>query len=160
TLAHIFRYQPALGDALNLGGTRLYWPWAWLEWQRAWGTAYPRPFALASLMGGAGVALAFVAPALLLRRAHALRPFGENAWASFADIEAAGLFARGGTILGKIDGEIIAFDGPEHQLLIGASRSGKGRGHVVPTLLAWKDSALVLDVKGELDRGDPRHGFP
>lgn len=160
TIAHIFRYQPALGDALNFGGARLYWPWSWLEWQRAWGAAYPRPFALASLMGGAGVAFAFVAPALLLRRAHALRPFGENAWASFADIEAAGLFARGGTILGKIDGEIIAFDGPEHQLLIGASRSGKGRGHVVPTLLAWNASALVLDIKGELDHGDPRHGFP
>lgn len=30
----------------------------------------------------------------------------------------------------------------------------------MPTLLSWPGSMLVLDVKGELDRGDPRHGFP
>jgi type IV secretion system protein VirD4 len=160
TLAHIFRYQPALGDALSVHGVRLYWPWAWLEWERTWGSDYPRPFAFASLIGGAGLALALLAPALVLRRARALRPFGKDAWASFADIAAAGLFASQGAILGKLDGEIIAFDGPEHQILIGASRSGKGRGHVIPTLLSWSGSALVLDVKGELDHGDPRHGFP
>jgi type IV secretion system protein VirD4 len=31
---------------------------------------------------------------------------------------------------------------------------------VVPTLLATPHSALVIDVKGELADGDPRHGFP
>ncbi|MEZ5996843.1 MAG: type IV secretory system conjugative DNA transfer family protein [Hyphomonadaceae bacterium] len=160
TLAHIFRYQAALGDALSVHGVRLYWPWAWLEWEREWGSDYPRPFALASLVGGTGLALALIAPALLLRRALALRPFGKDAWACFPDIAAAGLFASQGAILGKLDGEIIAFDGPEHQILIGASRSGKGRGHVIPTLLSWSGSALVLDVKGELDHGDARHGFP
>jgi len=63
-------------------------------------------------------------------------------------------------VLGKFEGETIAFDGPEHQLLIGASRSGKGRGHIVPTILATPHSMLVLDVKSELADGDPRHGFP
>ncbi|MBL8552269.1 MAG: type IV secretory system conjugative DNA transfer family protein [Hyphomonadaceae bacterium] len=55
---------------------------------------------------------------------------------------------------------MLVYDGAGHLLLVGASRSGKGRGHVVPTLLAWPQSALVLDVKGELADGDARHGFP
>lgn len=160
TLAHIFRYQPALGDALSIGGARLYWPWAWLVWDREWSLLYPRPFAFARLIGVAGLILALLAPAVLLRRKQGLRPFGQGAWAGFADIEAAGLFAQSGAILGKVDGETIVFEGPEHQLLIGASRSGKGRGQVVPTLLAWPHSALVLDVKGELADGDARHRFP
>ncbi|TPW07425.1 MAG: type IV secretion system protein VirD4 [Alphaproteobacteria bacterium] len=74
--------------------------------------------------------------------------------------ESSCLFAKTGTVLGAFDNEIMCFDGPEHQILIGASRSGKGRGHVVPTLLTWPSSALVLDVKGELADGDARVGFP
>ncbi|PZO52414.1 MAG: conjugal transfer protein TraG [Alphaproteobacteria bacterium] len=159
-IAHIFNYQPALGRSLSLGGVPLYWPWSWLNWDRAWGAQYPGPFALARVIALAGAALALLSAALWLRRKREMRPFGTRAWADFADVEAAGLFAKSGAILGKFDGEILAFDGPEHQLVIGASRSGKGRGHVVPTLLSWGGSALVLDVKGELDHGDPRYGFP
>lgn len=108
----------------------------------------------------AGCCLSILIASILARRRLQLAPFGEEAWAKFADIEAAGLFAEKGAILGKVEGEILAYDGPGHQLLIGASRSGKGRGHVVPTLLSWDGAALVLDVKGELDHGDLRHGFP
>ncbi|MGE0046193.1 MAG: type IV secretory system conjugative DNA transfer family protein, partial [Hyphomonadaceae bacterium] len=89
-----------------------------------------------------------------------VRPFGAKAWGGADDAKAAGLFAETGAVLGKIGRDILCFDGPEHQLLIGASRSGKGRGQVVPTLLAWPHSALVLDVKGELADGDARHRFP
>ena len=32
----------------------------------------------------------------------------------------------------------------------GASRSGKGVGHVIPTLLNWNGSVLAYDVKNEL----------
>jgi hypothetical protein len=78
TLAHIFRCQPALSDAISLSGVRLYWRWAWLDWQRAWGSDYPRPFAMARVVGGAGVALALRAPAILLRHKHDLRPFGQG----------------------------------------------------------------------------------
>jgi type IV secretion system protein VirD4 len=159
-LAHIFLYQPALGDSLIIGSVRLYWPWTWLDWDRAWGSQYPRPFALARFIALAGVGLALIAPITLRPRKHGMRPFGEGAWADFSDVAAAGLFAESGAILGKFDGETLAFDGPEHQILIGASRSGKGRGHVVPSLLTWSASALVLVVKGELDSGDARHGFP
>ena len=44
----------------------------------------------------------------------------------------------------------LTYDGPEHQLVSGASRSGKGVGHVIPTLLNWNGSVLAYDVKNEL----------
>ncbi|MDD3446973.1 MAG: type IV secretory system conjugative DNA transfer family protein, partial [Zavarzinia sp.] len=47
-------------------------------------------------------------------------------------------------------GTILAYSGPEHHLVTGASRAGKGVGHVVPTLLTWAGSVLVYDPKAEL----------
>ncbi|KAF0180758.1 MAG: type IV secretion system protein VirD4 [Caulobacteraceae bacterium] len=160
-LAGIFNYQSALGaPLLSFGTARLYPPWAALAWDARWAEQFPRPFAVSRLiLFAAGLAAASVVASLFAKRG-VLRAFGASAWGDFADCEAAGLFADKGTVLGKFDGEILCFDGPEHQLLIGASRSGKGRGHVVPTLLTWPHSALVLDVKGELADGDARVGFP
>ena len=40
-------------------------------------------------------------------------------------------------------------DGPEHVLVYAPTGSGKGVGLVLPTLLAWKESAVILDIKGE-----------
>jgi len=160
-IAAVFEHQPALGrTVVLLGDIGLYPPWRVLQWSARWSDDFPRPFAVAHLIVLSGFVLACIAAATIMRRSHRMKPFAEGAWSGFEDALACGLFARSGAVLGKLDGEILCFDGPEHQLLIGASRSGKGRGHVVPTLLAWPASALVLDVKGELDRGDPRHGFP
>lgn len=162
TVASMFRYQPVLGEpAFRAGETQLYWPWAVLAWSDRWRETYPKPFALADLifvLGAVGTALLC---AIASRSgAPMLRRHGRSGWASFADVQAAELFAPAGAVLGRFEGEIIAYDGAGHLLLVGASRSGKGRGHVVPTLLAWPRSVLVLDVKGELADGDPRHDFP
>lgn len=43
----------------------------------------------------------------------------------------------------------LRHDGPEHVLVFAPTRSGKGVGLVLPTLLSWAESALVLDIKGE-----------
>lgn len=160
-LADVFNRHAALGSPLfDLGASPVYAPWKSLEWRGHWGEIYPRPFAVAGLIEFAALAGSIIAGAALLRTKPRMTPFGAEAWSRFDDVKDAGLFACSGTVLGKLDGEMLCWDGPEHQLLIGSSRSGKGRGHVVPTLLAWPQSALVLDVKGELADGDPRHGFP
>jgi type IV secretion system protein VirD4 len=130
------------------------------EWSERWSRTYPRPFAVAQLFVLLGLIAAIGLALLVGPQRNRAKPFGVKAWGTLKDALAAGLFAKSGTILGKLDKEILCFDGPEHQLLVGATRAGKGRGHVVPTLLAWPQSALVLDVKGELASGDPRHGFP
>jgi type IV secretory pathway TraG/TraD family ATPase VirD4 len=38
----------------------------------------------------------------------------------------------------------------EHVLCYAPTRSGKGVGLIVPTLLSWKQSVFVTDLKGEL----------
>ncbi|WP_227272023.1 type IV secretory system conjugative DNA transfer family protein [Roseobacter weihaiensis] len=44
---------------------------------------------------------------------------------------------------------LLVYGGPEHMILYAPTRSGKGVGVVVPNLLNWPDSAVVLDVKKE-----------
>jgi type IV secretion system protein VirD4 len=44
----------------------------------------------------------------------------------------------------------LRHNGPEHVLTYAPTRSGKGVGLVVPTLLSWPDSCVITDLKGEL----------
>lgn len=161
TVAGAFNHQAALGaPVLRFDDAHFYWPWAVLEWSQQWREIYPRPFAVADTIVLLAVSVGFLASMIVAGGgAPMLRRHGQSGWASFADVHGAQLLAPTGAVLGRFEGEILAHDGPGHLLLVGASRSGKGRGHVVPTLLAWPRSALVLDVKGELADGDSRHGF-
>jgi type IV secretion system protein VirD4 len=52
-------------------------------------------------------------------------------------------------MLGRWRHEYLRHDGPEHVLCFAPTRSGKGVGLVVPTLLTWPESAIVHDIKGE-----------
>ena len=51
--------------------------------------------------------------------------------------------------LGRVKDLYLRHDGPEHVLAFVPTRSGKGVGLVVPTLLSWPHSVLVHDIKGE-----------
>jgi type IV secretion system protein VirD4 len=83
--------------------------------------------------------------------ARGLRPplYGDSRWAGVADLRRAGLRARTGILLGRAQGRPLVFGGPEHVLLYAPTRSGKGVGVVIPNLLTWPDSTVVLDVKRE-----------
>ncbi len=63
-----------------------------------------------------------------------------------------------GTIKGKYaNEELYVYDGPSNIMLIGSTRSGKGIGVILPTLEHWKESIVVLDLKGELARHTLQH---
>jgi type IV secretion system protein VirD4 len=83
--------------------------------------------------------------------ARCLRPplYGAAGWASRADLRRAGLRAPTGILLGRARGRPLVFGGSEHVLLYAPTRSGKGVGVVIPNLLTWPDSTVVLDVKRE-----------
>ena len=51
--------------------------------------------------------------------------------------------------LGQHDRQYLRHEGPEHVLTFAPTRSGKGVGLVVPTLLSWPESAVIHDIKGE-----------
>jgi len=161
-VARRFDYQPALtGKIVGLKHIALYQPFAIWDWSNRWSRQYPKAFAIPKLVGGGSI-LAALGLSLLAfrRRPPRLAPFGQSAWGDAEDARANGLFASSGVVIGKLGQEILCHDGPAHVLIAGGTRSGKTRGAVIPTLLAWPQSAVVLDVKDELFEGDGRHDFP
>ena len=75
--------------------------------------------------------------------------YGSARWARPAEMKAAGLLGPDGVVLGRHEKTYLRHDGPEHVLCFAPTRSGKGVGLVVPTLLTWPGSAIVHDIKGE-----------
>jgi transposase len=61
----------------------------------------------------------------------------------------AGLLGPDGVVVGRYGRAYLRHDGPEHVLCFAPTRSGKGVGLVVPSLLTWPGSAIVHDIKGE-----------
>lgn len=74
---------------------------------------------------------------------------GEARFANAGEIEKAGLFGNTGIIIGKLKTRFLMFAGMQFVLLAAPTRSGKGVGIVVPNLLNYSESAVVLDVKLE-----------
>lgn len=52
-------------------------------------------------------------------------------------------------IVGKEGDDFLLFRGQQFAFLAAPTRSGKGVGVVIPNLLHFRDSAVVLDIKGE-----------
>jgi type IV secretion system protein VirD4 len=103
-------------------------------------------------------AAVFVAIVVAARRARRLGgptdTHGSARWATRADLGAAGLVGgNAGVYVGawsdKRETSYLRHDGPQHVLAFAPSRSGKGVGLVLPTLLSWPSSVVVNDIKGE-----------
>ena len=99
---------------------------------------------------GAGVMALFL---LILATAVALgirRPLhGAARWSTRAEQRRHRLRARTGILLGETSDGLLVADGPDHLLLYAPTRTGKGVGVVIPNLLAWPSSVVVLDIKRE-----------
>lgn len=78
---------------------------------------------------------------------------GSARWAKWNDVRKAGLTKAKGVMVGGWKGNLktksLRHDGPEHLLCFAPTRTGKGVSLVLPTLLTWMESVLVLDIKGE-----------
>lgn len=74
---------------------------------------------------------------------------GKAKWASVANITKAGMFGNDGILLGKVAGKFVTLGGELFAMVAAPTRSGKGVGIVIPNLLNWPGSAVVLDVKFE-----------
>ena len=147
-------FQPQLGAPLTaLFGLPIYRPWQVFTWWY-WYDAYaPRIFVEGAAIAGAGgiaaIAVAILLSVLRAREASDVTTYGSAKWAGPKDITAAGLFAEDGVVLGRLDKRYLRHDGPEHVLCFAPTRSGKGVGLVIPSLLTWPGSAIVHDIKGE-----------
>ena len=83
------------------------------------------------------------------RQSRLVTTYGSARWASAQDVRKAGLTQSTGVFLGQHDRQYLRHEGPEHVLTFAPTRSGKGVGLVVPTLLSWPASAVIHDIKGE-----------
>lgn len=147
-------YQPALGAPWFLVGDHpVYLPPAFFWWWFSYDAYAPDIFARGALLAASGgFAAVFVAIGMSVRRAREARTaetYGSARWALPADIGAAGLLRPDGVVLGRSAADYLRHDGPEHVLCFAPTRSGKGVGLVVPTLLTWPESCVVHDIKGE-----------
>ena len=93
---------------------------------------------------------------------------GTARWSSTRELKKLGLIIKepDGVILGQSKdakgvitgsdsfritrfGSLISDNSAYHAIVVGATGSGKGVGVIMPTLLTWKESVMIVDPKGE-----------
>ena len=147
-------YQPQLGPAwFMIGRWPIYQPLAFFIWWFKFDAYAPVIFmqgaCIAASGGIAAVVIAIVLSVWRAREARHVTTYGSARWADAREIRRAGLLGPDGVVLGRFDGRYLRHNGPEHVLCFAPTRSGKGVGLVIPTLLTWPYSTVVHDIKGE-----------
>ena len=167
-MARTLNYTSALGEPLiHLKGIPFYQPFKAYNWlfQLTSGGVVSK-FTLSCigfLLAGLFFAVMILIFSLLARSKGTLsNVHGSARWAQKQDIIEAGLLPRpdeapteisvytGGWVDPKMKRVLyLTHGGPEHILAFAPTRSGKGVGLVIPSLLRWAGSVLVYDIKGE-----------
>jgi len=147
-------FQSQLGAPwFTVLGWPVYYPPAFFWWWFSFDAYAPSIFlegAYIAVSGGLiSIPVAIAMSVWRAREAKNAETYGSARWAARSEIKAAGLLGPDGVVLGKLDRDYLRHDGPEHVLCFAPTRSGKGVGLVVPTLLTWPGSAIVHDIKGE-----------
>lgn len=152
--AHALAYQSELGSPwFMIGNWPIYPPYAFFWWWFSYDAYAPHVFergALIAVSGGFAAILAAIALSVWRARERMnAQTYGSARWASSKEVSKAGLLGGDGVVLGSYDRRYLRQAGPEHILCYAPTRSGKGVGLVIPTLLTWEGSAIVHDIKGE-----------
>ncbi|WP_293702547.1 MULTISPECIES: conjugal transfer protein TraG [unclassified Sphingopyxis] len=147
-------FQPALGAPwFRIGDYPVYPPPAFFWWWFAYDAYAPPIFyrgAMIAASGGfASIIVAISMSVWRARERQRAETYGSARWAEAGDIRRAGMLDEAGVILGRFGRSYLRHDGAEHILCFAPTRSGKGVGLVVPTLLTWPGSCIVHDIKGE-----------
>lgn len=178
-LLFLFSYLILTELALNLflswyfrgGGLAMSPLWGWrnfVELNLQYGMSTPLLTKISASLAASFLASAVVFRVLFFDKVESDKQklatlHGSAHWAKKDEIIKAGLLPPNGTPSDKIKigatlggwkdkkGVIhyLRHSGPEHLLVVAPTRSGKGISIVVPTLLSWTDSIMVLDIKGE-----------
>ena len=108
---------------------------------------------LVASMAVSGLGLLVLLPGALFVAARPRRAlYGDARFANTTEITRAGLIGRStgpAILIGRHRGRFLSLPGQLSVMLSAPTRSGKGVGVVIPNLLNWPDSVVVLDIKGE-----------
>ena len=150
-----YQFAPSLGTPwFYFFGVPFYAPWSIFTWQLD-----PRVLDSAATVGCAF----FILPVFFgMLCAYVLRKpkgnenlHGSAHWATREEIDRMGYFSGQGVYVGgwwdakRKEQYYLRHNGPEHILCFAPTRSGKGVGLILPTLLSWPASSISLDIKGE-----------
>ncbi|KJS27182.1 MAG: conjugal transfer protein TraG [Hyphomonadaceae bacterium BRH_c29] len=152
--AEALGYQPALGAPwFAIGDRPVYLPWRLFQWWYAYEAYAPEVFGTAGLIAASGglfgILVAVAGSVIRSRDARFVTTYGSARWATVKDMRQHKLLRPDGVFLGRYRGDYLRHAGPEHVMAFAPTRSGKGVGLVVPTLLSWTGSAVIHDIKGE-----------
>ncbi|MGO9025296.1 MAG: conjugal transfer protein TraG [Beijerinckiaceae bacterium] len=147
-------FQSELGPTwFQLGTLPVYMPPAFFWWWYQFDAYAPQVFiegaGIAASGGFASIAAAIAMSVSRAREAKSVVTYGSARWATPDEVRAGDLLGQDGVVLGRFARDYLRHEGPEHVLCFAPTRSGKGVGLVVPTLLTWPGSAIVHDIKGE-----------
>lgn len=146
-------YQEALyWSVWDFGSWKLYNPFAVFAWNGDYRKDAPVLFINAYSIFGIStvVATMILVFVRLLFHKKTTDNYGSARFATRSEMEAGHLLDGRGIILGLTDdGYYLRDDDKTHDFLCAPTRSGKGVGIIIPTLLSWPHSVLVVDVKGE-----------
>ncbi len=147
-------YQSELGSPwFELAGVPIYLPPTFFWWWYAYDAYAPPIFVEGACIAASGglisIAVAIGMSVWRAREAKNVATYGSARWATVGEARHARLIGPDGVVLGKLGADYLRHDGPEHVLCFAPTRSGKGVGLVVPTLLTWPGSSIVHDIKGE-----------
>ncbi|MCV0423975.1 MAG: type IV secretory system conjugative DNA transfer family protein [Roseibium sp.] len=171
---HLMRFFAVLACVALVGVTLTGWHTtlgfnplqaAWWQWLRDFwiqARSFPTEILYPSYAGMAAFLVLMLIGAIVSTGARSETIFGGRKqkdlhgtarWAETRDVKDSGLLFDTGVVVGgwptRCGTKMLRHDGPEHVLAFAPTRSGKGVGLVLPTLLSWEESALVLDIKGE-----------
>jgi type IV secretion system protein VirD4 len=136
-----------------VGRWPIYQPLALFIWWFKFDAYAPKIFlqggGIAASGGIAAMAMAIILSVWRAKEAQHVTTYGSARWADKREVRRAGLLGPDGVVLGRLGGRYLRHNGPEHVLCFAPTRSGKGVGLVIPTLLTWPYSTVVHDIKGE-----------
>jgi type IV secretion system protein VirD4 len=148
-------FQPRLGRPWFelIDGVPIYYPPAFFWWWYAYDAYAPGIFLQGACIAASGgiisIVVAFAMSIWRAREAKTAATYGSARWAAASELRAAQLMGQDGVVLGRFGRHYLRHNGPEHVLCFAPTRSGKGVGLVIPTLLTWPGSCVVHDIKGE-----------
>ena len=156
-IAYTFEYHTSLTGEIF---PHIYQPFEWIRWHINYYQEFEPIFLNAysqTLFGFSIIAVIYITIFLLFNRKAQkhLDVHGTAHWATQKEIEETHTLNRkdglyiGGYRDKKSKLHYLRHNGDEHIIGFAPTRSGKGVGLVIPTLLSWDGSAIVLDIKGE-----------
>jgi len=152
-VAAALAYQPQLEPILFYWDKTPIYPPMFFNWWLKYGKIAPKQFNDASNYMFISVlfgVICLVGGLALDKKKEEVTHLGSAHWADEKNLKKSGLLNNKGVMIGTTEeGKYLRHNGSEHLMVMAPTRSGKGVGIIIPTLLTWEHSVLITDIKGE-----------